>query len=63
MTSSPGRAWRNRRSSGGVGGIALVEVLMVVGMGRHVASEPYGRGKNRGRFHSFRSSFLQSLSN
>jgi hypothetical protein len=62
MTSSPGRAWRNRRSSGGVG-IALVEVLMVVGMGRHVASEPYGRGKNRGRFHSFRSSFLQSLSN
>jgi hypothetical protein len=59
MATSPGRAWRTRRSSGS---ITLVEVLMLVAMGRHVASEPCGRGKNSGRFHPFRSSFFQSLS-
>jgi hypothetical protein len=32
---------------------------MVVGMGRHGAGEPCGRGNNSGSFHSFRSSFFQ----
>ena len=58
MASSPGRAWRTRRSSGG-SSITLVEVLMLVAMGRHATSEPRGRGKNSGRFHPFRSSFFQ----
>jgi hypothetical protein len=34
-------------------------MVVVVGMGRHGASEPCGRGNNSGSFHSFRSSFFQ----
>jgi len=59
MTSSPRRAWRTRRS---IGGLAPVEVLMVVGMGRHGADEPCGRDNNSGRFHSFQILLFPSLS-
>jgi hypothetical protein len=40
----------------------LVGMGMGMGVGRRAASEPYGRGKNGGRSHSFGSPPFQSLS-